>query len=325
MSIAGLLLRTMESSSDGVVGEWLQAALVEPLDGFVRQAGKRFRGRLTRIAWDLALPPGSTRILPAELPQLLELVHAGSLIVDDIEDESSSRRGAPALHRSVGVPLALNAGNALYFLPIVGLPAMGLSADAELGVHRELARTMARCHAGQALDLYATLDRVPSREMPALVESIAALKTGSLMAAAARVGALAAGAPAATVQALGAFGEELGVVLQMLDDLGNLSGRRDPAKHAEDLRCRRLTWPWAWLARHQPPSVVEDLRAIVLVAQPRLDITAAEMLRLLGEGPRHEARDRLHSAGLRLAAALGSEAELGTLFAEVRRLEESYG
>ncbi len=324
MSIADLLTRTIGADS-GVLRPWLEAALVSPLDGFVRQPGKRFRGRLVQIAWDLALPRGSDRMLPPELPQVLELVHAGSLIVDDIEDGSSSRRGAPTLHSSHGVPLALNAGNALYFLPIVGLPAIGLSAEAELAIHRDLARTMSRCHAGQALDIYATLERVPLHEVPELVESIAGLKTGSLMSAAARLGAIAAGGTSTVIEALGAFGCELGICLQHLDDLGNLSGRNDPHKRHEDLRARRITWVWSSLARTQPADVVAELRRRVLEGNGTIEPTAAQIMALLGESPRREVRDRLHTAALKLANTLGEDARLELLFAELQRLEASYG
>ncbi len=323
MSIADLLSRTIGSGS-GVVRPWLDAALVSPLDGFVRQPGKRFRGRLVQIAWELALPEGAQRVLPPELPQVLELVHAGSLIVDDIEDGSISRRGAPTLHSSHGVPLALNAGNALYFLPIVGLPAMGLPAEAELSIHRELARTMSRCHAGQALDIYATLDRVPLHEIPELVECIAGLKTGSLMSAAARLGAIAAGASSTVVESLGEFGGELGVCLQLLDDLSNLSGKGDPQKRHEDLRARRITWVWSFLARNQPREKVLDLRRHILEGNGTIEPTAVEIAAVLGDGPRLEVRDRLQSATLKLSNALGASVNLERLFAEVQRLETSY-
>lgn len=324
MSIANLLSRTLDGNSQ-VVTSWLTQALVSPLDGFVSQSGKRFRAKLVQSAWDLSLAPGSDRTLPSELPQVLELVHAGSLIVDDIEDGSASRRGNPTLHESHGVPLALNAGNALYFLPMVGLEAMGLSAEAELAIRRELALAMSRCHAGQALDLYATLERVPAHEVPELVESIAALKTGSLMASAAKLGAIAAGGSAKLVDALGAFGCELGICLQILDDLGNLGGQRDPGKHLEDLRTRRLTYAWAWLTLHQPPAMVAALRQSVIDGKEPLERTAALMLQLLGEAPRRAIRDRMHTASLKLSTALGARPGIDILLAEVHRLEASYG
>ena len=65
--------------------------------------------------------PSGWRAAPAirrpPWPRMFEIIHAGSMIVDDIEDDSSERRGAPAVHRLHGLPLALNAGNWMYFAP----------------------------------------------------------------------------------------------------------------------------------------------------------------------------------------------------------------
>src|SRR5512142_2931568 len=70
--------------------------------------------------------------LPAELIGIVEGLHLGSLIIDDIEDESSTRRGGPTLHRQIGVPNALNAGNWLYFWPALLVPRLKLGPDREL-------------------------------------------------------------------------------------------------------------------------------------------------------------------------------------------------
>jgi geranylgeranyl pyrophosphate synthase len=52
---------------------------------------------------------------------LSELIHTGSLIIDDIQDQSELRRGRPSLYRTYGIDVAINAGNTLYFLPFVEL------------------------------------------------------------------------------------------------------------------------------------------------------------------------------------------------------------
>lgn len=86
------------------------------LIGFVRdllaRPGKQLRARMVELAFELA---GGGARLPAVIPQLVELVHAGSLIVDDIQDDSRCRRGGPALHRVSGTALAINTGTWLYF------------------------------------------------------------------------------------------------------------------------------------------------------------------------------------------------------------------
>ena len=89
----------------------------------------RFRSRLVEIGWSLA---GRDDVCPPVLPLVVEVIHAGSLIVDDIQDDSPSRRRRPALHRLYGLPLALNVGNWFYFWPFQLLPALELPADVEL-------------------------------------------------------------------------------------------------------------------------------------------------------------------------------------------------
>jgi geranylgeranyl pyrophosphate synthase len=131
--------------------------------------------------------------MPERLPLLVEILHAGSLIVDDIQDGSAYRRGKPALHVLVGVPLALNAGNWLYFLPHRLLQDLRLDSHVELELRRALDRGVLRCHYGQALDLGVRLGSLSQREVRGVVSLCTRLKTGSLLELAAEVGAIAAG------------------------------------------------------------------------------------------------------------------------------------
>ncbi len=65
-------------------------------------------------------------------------LHLGSLIVDDIEDGSPIRRGGPALHLQIGTPLALNAGNWLYFLPGLLVSRLELPQTRELSLRQAI-------------------------------------------------------------------------------------------------------------------------------------------------------------------------------------------
>jgi len=224
----------------------LQSALYEPLRDFLSRPGKEFRYRLVELCWDLA---GGQGPVPEALGGIVEALHAGSLIVDDIQDESCSRRGRPALHVTYGVPVALNAGNWLYFWAYSLLEKLELGPHVELSLYRWLSRTLARCHEGQALDLTLRMSRLPQQDVPALVETTTRLKTGALMGLAAVIPAVASGAPHQIATAFQRFGESLGVGLQMLDDLGGLVSERRCHKGHEDLVFGRPTWPWAWLAR----------------------------------------------------------------------------
>ena len=86
--------------------KYLATALIDPAHDILGRPGKEFRSRMLESCWTLA--GGEPGKHPERLPLVVELLHAGSLVIDDIEDDSQTRRGEPALHRSYGVPLALN-------------------------------------------------------------------------------------------------------------------------------------------------------------------------------------------------------------------------
>ena len=85
--------------------DFLDMALYGPADRFLLQTGKQFRASVVRESY---LSAGGRGEVPIQITEAIELLHAGSLIIDDIEDGSDTRRGRATLHREVGVPLALN-------------------------------------------------------------------------------------------------------------------------------------------------------------------------------------------------------------------------
>ena len=105
----------------GAVEQILRRALLGPIEELTSIRGKRIRGQLVTFSYrllcgdlpDTALAEKRCRLAA----EAVEFIHAGSLIVDDIEDGSPVRRGRPALHLRHGMPVALNAGNWLYFWP----------------------------------------------------------------------------------------------------------------------------------------------------------------------------------------------------------------
>jgi geranylgeranyl pyrophosphate synthase len=229
--------------------------------------------------------------MPPALPLLIELLHAGSLIVDDIEDDSEQRRGGPTLHRRYGLPVALNAGNWLYFWPQLLLSRMQLPPLARLEAHERITDCMLRCHEGQALDLTVRVTDLDRADVPAVVRTLTTLKTGRLVGLATALGAIAALATSRRTAALARFGCDVGVGLQMLDDL---SGALNPARHdkaLEDLRLGRATWAWALLAESLDETnyahLIEKLRSY-----QHGDVAAAEALL-------DETRFRLGMAGVR--------------------------
>jgi geranylgeranyl pyrophosphate synthase len=255
------------------------------------------------------------------------VIHAGSLIVDDIEDGSAERRGAPTVHRIYGTPLALNAGNWLYFWSLELLRELDLPADVLLDLHQRIGRMLVQGHAGQSLDIDTRIHRLPQAQVREHVEAMSRLKTGSFMGVAAAVGAVGAQAPRPLVEAVERFGIALGQALQMLDDLMNLVGRRDRAKRYEDLLHARANWPWVWFADVASPE--EWQRAVFSqrqVTAGALDphLLAVDLLGRVGLQGRHQASTLLAQAFDDLCLVTGPHPLLSTLRAEMDRLENSY-
>lgn len=298
-------------------------ALGAPLRDFLERPGKEFRGEVTRIFFGLASRRGT---LPVDLPLVVEVLHAGSLIVDDVEDASEERRGRPALHRLHGVPVALNAGNWLYFWAFELLAGLELPAETTAAAQRLMSRALLDCHYGQSLDLSVRVGELAQGEVPGVVRATTELKTGSLVALSAGLGALVGGAQEDLVLAAFRFGRELGSALQMLDDLSGVVSPRRAHKGLEDLRDDRPTWVWAWLAASEPPAGYARLRrmaASVTSGEDAARLVSEIRSRLQADG-RRQVRSHLEAAFERIAPELPPGTGLSALRRELERLERSY-
>ena len=172
------------------------------------------------------------RALP--LSPLVELPHTGSLIIDDIEDNSPERRGGPAAHLRHGLDLAVNAGNLLYFLPSRAVERSGLDAAGRAALYRCYLEEMTRLHVGQGLDILWHRERAAVPSVPEYLE-MCRLKTGSLARLAARFGVIAGGGSAAQEEAAGAAAENFGVAFQIVDDVENLSAGVPGKRRGDDI------------------------------------------------------------------------------------------
>jgi geranylgeranyl pyrophosphate synthase len=332
-SLVGALDRALSpggvSSLDaGVPAAVWRRALAGPAAEFLARPGKELRTTIVRAGWILG--GGAPNAMPERLPLVIELLHAGSLIVDDVEDDSDERRGAPALHRIVGVPLAINTGSWMYFWALAELAEIAPAAM-PLAAH-----TLVRCHQGQALDLAVRIADLDVADVPAVVAATTRLKTGALCTFAAELGALAAGASEATRAAIGRFALAMGTGLQMLDDLGSLASPARREKGREDLRAGRPTWPWAWLAEQGPfawSRLASMERAIASEgpAAPKdacdrcVDELADALASATSDTGRARVRAVLATALDDLRATVGAGPAIDTIAAELRRMEASYG
>ncbi|HXG56581.1 MAG TPA: polyprenyl synthetase family protein [Vicinamibacterales bacterium] len=191
---------------------------------------KRVRPVLTLLSAELC---GGTAQRALPIAAAIELVHAASLILDDLPsmDDAPLRRGRAANHREFGEAIAILAAFALLNL------SFGTVAGAcEPGVSARIAALLSDAVGtdglvgGQAADLLAT-DRQIGFES---LERIHRGKTGALFVAASSAGAITAGAPPEAVASLAAYAKNLGLAFQIVDDLLDVEG--DPAQTGKAVR-----------------------------------------------------------------------------------------
>ncbi|MFF8950978.1 polyprenyl synthetase family protein [Streptomyces sp. NPDC014940] len=173
----------------------------------------------------------------------VELVHAFSLLHDDIMDGDATRRRRPAVWKAYGTGPAVLAGDALFALAVQTLAA----APGGPGAVRLLSAALADLVRGQADDLLFTARPCagPERVTPGEYRAMAEHKTGALLGCAAALGAALGGAGERAVTALDRAGRHLGVAFQLVDDVLGIWG--DPEVTGKpvggDLREGKKTFP----------------------------------------------------------------------------------
>ncbi|MET0624083.1 MAG: farnesyl diphosphate synthase [Pyrinomonadaceae bacterium] len=206
---------------------------------------KRFRPLLVATAGETF---GAARAKLIKTACAFELLHTYSLVHDDLPamDDDDLRRGRPTCHVKFGEATAILAGDALQTLAFQTLAEdETLEASLRVRLVSELARaagTPSGMVAGQAHDLAAEARTDVSGEE---LERIHRRKTGALIAAAARAGALVAGARDEEVEAVNAYALDLGLLFQITDDLLDVTATaadlgKTPGK---DARTGKATYP----------------------------------------------------------------------------------
>jgi len=204
--------------------------------------GKRLRPLLSLLTCQAAGGDWRT-CLPVACA--VELIHNFTLIHDDIEDQSDTRRGRITVWKRWGVAQAINTGDAVLILAQLSsqrLRHAGVAAATVLDVQHALNEACLRLTVGQYQDL-AFENRLDVSE-PAYIEMVEG-KTAALIASGTQAGALVAAAQADVVEAYRAFGRHLGLSFQIQDDILGIWGAPEvtgkPA--GDDLRSRKKSLP----------------------------------------------------------------------------------
>ena len=205
--------------------ETLNKAVAEPVWEFLDRGGKRWRPAMFLLIIE-ALGKKPNEFLDFAI--IPEVVHNGTLLVDDIEDASDLRRGKPCTYKLYGLDIAINAGNIMYYMPL--LPLMEkkdrILPQKLYRVYEVYVQEMINLGLGQAMDIawhrgLADADKIDENDYM----QMCAYKTGTLARMAAKMAAVLADADAMLVEKLGHFAESVGVAFQMQDDILDLTSK----------------------------------------------------------------------------------------------------
>jgi len=218
----------------------LPAPLAEPVRYALLAGGKRLRPALACAAAQAAGGQPADA-LPAAAA--IEMIHAFSLVHDDLPamDDDDLRRGRPTVHVAFGEAAAILAGDALMSLAFAEI----LAAPHAAPLASELSDATTAMIAGQVDDtLGVREDERPGGDDDVL-RRIHARKTGALLRAACRMGAISAGAGDDALAALSACGEAVGLAYQIIDDLLDVEQSAEIAgkRTGKDAQMGKMTYP----------------------------------------------------------------------------------
>ncbi len=286
--------------------------VTEAAQHVIAAGGKRFRPLLVVLASQLdpvtAVAPIDDVVRAA---LVVALTHVASLYHDDVMDEARLRRGSDSANARWGNTVAILVGDFLF--------ARASEVVAELGTEyvRLQARTFARLVQGQIAETVGPGDADPLQHYLKVVAD----KTASLIATSALFGAKVAGADPGVQRALAAYGEEIGTVFQLSDDIIDITSDETGKTPGTDLREGIPTLPTLLFRRGADPTSATDSRLLALLDSDLSDdADLAEALALLrahscieqarAEVRRRAERARSHLADLPAGPARDALAEL---------------
>jgi len=201
--------------------EAVNKAIADPIWEFLDRGGKRWRPNLFLLVCQ-ALGTDPDRL--SDFAIIPEVIHNGTLMIDDVEDSSETRRGKPCTYKLFGLDVAINTGNVMYYLPLLALikNKNKISLEQENKIYEVYVQEMIRLSFGQATDIAWHKGLAEANDMQYL--QMCAHKTGTLARMSAKMAAVLAGASDTTVERMGRFAETIAVAFQIQDDVLDLVG-----------------------------------------------------------------------------------------------------
>jgi len=238
---------------DGANLDVFTDTVIKPIRDIVDRGGKTWRSYSFLLCIDAV---GGKSQKYKHWLAMPELMHVGSLIVDDIQDKSETRRGGPTVHKMLGEAVAINSGTAAYFLSmhLTQARSKDMPDKMRLKLYELYFLTLRAGHAGQAFDIYGLdymMEDVCEQDgkgaiLEERVRCTHRLKSAVPAGNLARMGASLGGASDEIVEALGRYFEAIGVAFQIMDDVLNLRGFEGNVKNrGEDINAGKITYPVA--------------------------------------------------------------------------------
>ena len=279
---------------DRIIADLQKSPRTAVLTGYF-QEGKRFRALLSFVAAS-AIGIEPHKMIP--MASALELLHGASLIHDDIVDEAAERRSLPALHVRIGIGPALILGDYLILRAFTVLreshDSYGLERMAEAS--HALNSYAQLCCLGELDELMPTEERNSEDEYLTIVKG----KTASQFAAAVTLPAIVGGSTSEEVEALRAYGTNVGIAFQIQDDVLDIIGDSGVLGKpvGTGLIKERLLLPLIYLERYGSPTALQEYRRIPKTEAGR-PVKLAALLKEEGILDRIKVtQDRYLSAGL---------------------------
>lgn len=221
-----------------VTGEWLefsfgkpryaynleaaQKSIIDPVWDFLDRGGKRWRPLLFLLIVEAV--GGDVEKLK-DFAIIPEIIHNGTLIIDDIEDQGELRRGNPCLHKIFGEDIAINVGNFMYYFPLLVLMRNKDKFDL---------KTLTRAYEvyiqemindlgyGQATDIYWHKGEAEGIKEEEYLQ-MCAHKTGNLVRMAAKMAVILSNGSNELAEKIGKFAEAVGIAFQIQDDIMDIT------------------------------------------------------------------------------------------------------
>jgi geranylgeranyl pyrophosphate synthase/predicted secreted hydrolase len=230
--------------------EQYSRTIIHPIREIIDRGGKSWRSYAFLACIDLVGGNSQSFLSWLALPELL---HVGSLIVDDVEDQSLIRRGGPGCHHLYGQATAINAGSSCYFLGEILLRNARLTDQEKLKIYEIYFDTLRAAHAGQAIDIDGFSPLMPEivqqgngDQLEKRILAVHRLKSAIPASAIARIGGILGKGTAVQIADLETYFEALGLAFQIVDDVLNLRGyEKDLKDRGEDIASGKITLPVA--------------------------------------------------------------------------------